>query len=210
MEEKQTTEKRQYAKRYSEEEVSEMIAKAVKQAMDQAQSQPVIQVQKQDYVTLVFLDAFAQGTTVFLGSKIGSFNRAGVPRDIPKNDFLQSLGVPIVDELIRKKSLIVLDGLTKEEREKFNLDYKEGELLTKDAFFKLFDFKKEEICEIFKKACIEHKTLIVKMFYTAYFENHDNRVNFEIVKALNDCSKDIKKEGLFAPILESIVKKMAE
>lgn len=207
MEEK-TTEKKAVGKKYTEQEVNEMIAKAVKEALFQAQGQ-ILQVKPQEYVTIVYLGLFAQGTTVYLGQKLGWFNRAGVPRDVPKEDFLQSLGTPIVDELIKTKNLVVLDGLTEEERERFNLQYKDGELLTKEAFFKLFDFPIKDICQIFNKACIEHKYLIVKMYYTAHFEKHDNRVNYEVIKALNECSKKVDKNGLFAPILEDLTKKMA-
>lgn len=210
--ETKATEKRNYAKRYSEAEVNEMIAKAVKQAIEKTQTQNQSQVvmKKQEYVTIVYLGAIAKGTVVFLGSKLGSLNRAGVPRDVPKDDFLQSLGIPVVDNLLRKKSLIVLDGLTEEEKERFNITYKEGELLTKEAFFKLFDYSPKEVCAIFEKACLEHKELIAKLFYTAYFQDRDSRINYETIKALNDCSKTIKKEGLFAPILESITKAMAQ
>ena len=208
--ETKATEKRNYAKRYSEAEVNDMIAKAVQQAIEKTQTNNQVVLKKQEYVTIVYLGAIAQGTVVFLGAKLGSLNRAGVPRDVPKDDFLQSLGIPVVDNLLRKKSLIVLDGLTEEEKERFNIVYKEGELLTKEAFFKLFDYSTEDVCAIFNKACKEHKELIAKMFYTAYFQEQDGRINYETVKALNECSKDIKKDGLFAPILESITKAMAQ
>lgn len=195
-------------KKYSEEEVNEIVAKAIQKAL--AANQQVIQVKKDDYVTIVYLGAIATGTTVSLGGKLGSFNRAGIPRNVPKEDFLQSLGYPVVDELRKKKSLIVLDGLTEEERERFGFNYKEGELLTNEAFFKLLDYPIEQICDIFDKACIEHKRLIVKMFYSAHFEKHDNRINYEVIKALNDCSKKFDSKGMFTPILESITKQMGK
>ena len=115
-----------------------------------------------------------------------------------------------MDHLLSVRRLIVLDGLTKEERERYGLDYDENETLSKNAFFKILDFKKDEICEIFNRMCIEHKKLIAKLFYSAYFEAQDNRINADTVKALNALSKEDDPNGMFTLILEDMGRKFAE
>lgn len=198
-------------KTFTKEELDDAVAAAVKAALAQIQSAPapVIQVAKEDYVTVLFIGAMARGTTVALG-RLGQINRAGGTLDIPKKDFLQGLGIPVVDALLAKRQLIVIDGLTDEERERFNLQYTEGELLSQRAFHKLFDFKKEEICEIFDKLCEEHKRIVAKMFLTEYFENDSNKIDTATVRALNKLSKSVYKDGLFTPILEKMGEKLVE
>ncbi|MBQ0125479.1 MAG: hypothetical protein KBS59_04040 [Clostridiales bacterium] len=189
-------------KTYSQEELDKTVAAAVEAALAKYQqnSAPVIQVAKDDYVTVLFIGAMARGTSVALG-RLGQINRAGGTLDIPKKDFLQGLGIPVVDALLAKRQLIVVDGLTEEERDRFNLKYTEGELLSQKAFHKLFDYSKEEIGKIFEKLCPEHKRIVAKMYLTEYFENKSNKVTPDIVKELNRLSKTVEKQGLFTPIL---------
>lgn len=199
-------------KNYSEAEVQELIAKAVAQAMAnvQNQTQTVIKVREEDeYVTVLFIGGIAMGTTVALG-KLGKINRAGGTLDIPKKVFMQGLGNQTVDALLRNRSLIVVNGLTDEERERFGVKYKEQELLTQDMFYKIMDYGRDEIVTIFEKLCEEHKRVVAKMYLDAYFEKHDNRVNVSTVKALNKLSRAVDKEGLFTPILEDYGKKIVE
>ena len=161
------------------------------------------------YVTLMYLGAIARGTTVSLG-KLGVFNKAGVPRNVPKDLFFENLGRPVVEHLLSVRRLIVLDGLTADERERYGLDYSPDEILTKNAFFGLLDYSKADVCNIFEKMCIEHKNLIAKLFYTAYFENHDQRVRADTVKELNAISKNDDPRGMFTLILEDMGRKFAE
>lgn len=188
-------------KTYTQAEVDELVRKALSQ---------ITINQEVKKVTLLFIGAIARGTTVALG-RLGSINRAGGMITVPKDLFLSSLGLPVVDALLRKRELIVIDGLDDDERERYELDYKDGELLSQKVFFKLFDLPYDEIIKIFKELCDNHKEVVAKMYLTAYFETHDNRVNIETVEKLNELSKSSKKGGLFKPILDDYYgKKIAE
>ena len=199
-------------KTYSAEEVSAIVNKAVQEAMANFKAQnstPVQTVLKVEMVTLLYLGTFAAGTTVALG-KLGSITKAGNTLSVSKDLFLQSMGIPVVDALLRKRELLVIDGLTDEERERFNLAYKKGEILTQKAFYAIMDFPKDEIINIYKQLCKEHKILVAQLYKDAYFERNDSRVNIDTVKELNKVSKTVEPKGLFTIILEDYGRKFAE
>ena len=209
-------EKRPTARKYSEDEVKEMIAEASRQAALEAveaykasQPQTVVQVAKDEYVTVLFIGAIASGTTVSM-PKWGQINYAGGMLDIPKKEFLQGIGVQVNNALLRERQIIVLSGLTDEERRRFGVDYKEGEYLTDKALYELVGYDTEKVCDIFTKLCDEHKRIVAKVYLTAYFEKQDKRVHRDTVKALNSLSKSVDKDGLFTPIIKDMGRRDAE
>ena len=209
-------EKRSSTKKYSEDEVKAMIAEASRQAALEAveaykasQPQTVVQVAKDEYVTVLFVGAIASGTAVSM-PKWGQINYAGGMLDIPKKEFLQGIGAQVNSALLRERQIIVLSGLTDEERRRFGVDYKEGEYLTDKSLYELVGYSTEKVCDIFTKLCDEHKRIVAKIYLTAYFEKHDKRVHRDTIKALNRLSKEVDREGLFTPILEDMGRKDAE
>lgn len=204
--------KRSYNKKFSQDEVNGIVQKAVAEALEAykaSQPQTVVQVAKDEYVTILFIGAIAEGTTVSM-PKWGQINYAGGMLDIPKKEFLQGIGVQVNNALLRERQIIVLSGLTDEERRRFGVDYKEGEYLTVTALYELIGYDTEKICDIFAKLCNEHKSIVAKIFIGAYFDKHDNRINRDTVKALNSLSKSVDKDGLFTPILEDMGARDAE
>ena len=212
IQEKEKKTKRSSEKKFSADEVNAIVAKAVAEALaKQSASQPqtVLQVAKEEYVTIMYIGANASGTVVAM-PKWGSITYAGGMIDVPKKEFMQGIGIPVNNALLRNRKIIVVNGLTKEEKVRFGVDYKEQELLSADMFFALLNYGKDETCKIFDRLCEEHKRTVAKLYLTAYFEQHDNRVNPETVKALNKLSKSVDKDGLFTPILEDYGKKFAD
>ncbi len=200
---------------YTEDEVRAIAAQAAAQAAKDAvenyrkehQNDTAV-YSKEEYVTLLYIGAIADGTVVSLG-KLGQINKAGATRDIPKKEFLQGMTYSI-EKMLESRALIVVNGLTAEERERYGLDYKEGELLTQDAFYKLLNYSDSEITAIFRKLCEEHRRVVAKMFLSAYFEKGDNRITAEKVRSLNDISKENDKDGMFKPILEDMGDRFAD
>lgn len=187
-------------------ETAPVIRAEKEQAADVA---PIVNFVKEEYVTLLFIGAIAHGTSVYLGKNVGVINRAGGTLDIPKRDFLQCLGTPVIDALLRNRSLVVVNGLTDEERERFGVKYEDGELLTQNMYFRIFNYSDDEVCRIFEKLCIGHQRTVAKMFITEYFENNRG-LDSALIKRLNDLSKATDKNGMFTPILEDMGKKLAE
>lgn len=195
----------------TEEEFNEAVKLAVEKAIAGIpvnQPQQVLQVTKEEYVTILFLGAIAAKTSVVL-PKWGVISFAGNTLDIPKKEFVQGLGVPVNNALIRKRQIIVVDGLSPAERKRYGVDYKDGELLTQGNFISLLDYSTDKICEIFEKLCPEHKHLVGQMFYDAFL-NNDGRVTLEKVKSLNEISKETEPKGMFTAVLEGIAERIVK
>lgn len=196
---------------YTEDEVRAIAAQAAKDAIanyEKEHQHDKAVYNKEEFVTLLYIGAIADGTVVSLG-KLGQINKAGSTRDIPKREFLQGMTYAI-EKMLESRALIVVNGLTQEERERYGLDYKDGELLTQDAFYKLLNYSDAEITAIYRKLCEEHRRVVAKMFLSAYFERGDNRITAEKVKSLNDISKENDKDGMFKPILEDMGDRFAD
>lgn len=206
----ENTTKTKTTKTYTENEVKNLIDSAVKNALKEyaaanAQKEIIVKSKNDEEVTLLYLGSIAKGTAVELGDRIGSINKSGGTRTISKRDFIQ-LRTPIMDDLLESRNLIVIDGLTDDERERYGVKYEEGELLTEDTYRRLLNFDRKHIIEIFKKLCPQHKRIVATMFIDA-FEANDNRVNFETVNELNKISKEIDKDGLLTPIVVELQKR---
>ena len=200
-------------KTYNASEVEKMIAEAV----DKAVADAVAGIAKQqaaayrpadETVTLLYMGCVAEGSTVPLNEKLGQIQGRGGTRDINKREFLQNL-TPNILRRLKDRRLIILDGMTDEERVRYGVKYTDGELLGADIYHKLLDMHEEKILAIFDKACYRHKQLIATLFIDAYMAR-DNRINQYLVQKLNEVSKKTDPEGMFKSILKDMAKGLAE
>lgn len=168
---------------FSKSEVEKMIAEAVANAMAKANPTPsVIQVEaKNEYVTLMYIGGIAQGTTVNLG-ELGQIYRDGDSITVEKKHFVAHIN-STVDLLLKKRELIVVEGLTPEERIRFGVNYRENELLNGDTFARLLDMSAEELAETYKGLNDTHKGIVVNAFYSASL-NSDKRATTDKIKAI--------------------------
>lgn len=155
-------------------------------------------------VELTFLASVSPNNVCYLGD-YGSLNGVGGYIEIPRKEFGGKFMTPVVRSLLRDRSLIVCSGLSEEERKRYGVDYREGELLDMSAFDRLLDMPLAELTRLFSKLCPEHKEFAATRFITAY-EKGDNRVSREKIEPLNDISKDINPKGMFRPILDGMNK----
>lgn len=160
--------------------------------------------QPEDVVELTFISSVSEDNVCSLGD-YGSLNGVGGYIEIPRKEFGGKFLTPVVRSLLQDRQLIVCNGLTPEERRRYGVDYKDGELLDMDAFDRLLDLDLESLKTLFSKLCPEHKQFAATRFITAY-EKGDNRVSREKVEPLNDLSKAVDPRGLFRPILEGMNK----
>lgn len=211
----QNTAEQPKEKTYSVAEVDAIVKAASEQAAKDAVAafiksqgeQPVMQVKKDEYVTVLYLDAVSDNSILTLG-KLGQINRVGGTLDIPKKEFFQGIDSK-VEKLMKRRELIVIAGLTDEERARRGLNYKEGELLSADMYYKLLDLDVKTLYEVFPKLCANHQRIVAKLFITAY-EDGDNRIHPDTVKELNRLSKKTDPDGMFTSILKDIGKKLSE
>lgn len=136
------------------------------------------------------------------GGRLGSVTGKVGEFFVPKTEFTS-----MVDEACRyymdKRWLIVLDGLTPEEREAYRVNYKNDEYLDREAFRKIVEMG-DKILEIFPHLCDGNKMMVAQRYMEAY-QNHSPFVKEATVRALNELSKNEEfPKGLFMPIIESM------
>lgn len=160
---------------YSDAEIKAIVDAAVAKAM-------AGKTEEDDgVVTLLFIGGIAKGTTVSLEG-LGKIPRDGNILTVRKKDFFTNLGA-VADTLLRKRKLIVADGLTDDERARYGVLYKEGELLTADRYQKLLDFDAQRLGGIYAALCPEHRELVTRVFHSAFLDG-DRRVNAAKLKAM--------------------------
>ena len=123
---------------------------------------------------------------------------------VPKNDVSR-----ILDNITRmcldRRWLIVVDGLSEDEREALGVNYNEGELLDRKAFAKMIELG-DKILEIFPALCEGHKEMVAKRYYEAWMEKNPF-VHREIVAELNRMAKQAgMKDNAFSAIIEGMNK----
>lgn len=204
-------------KQYSSEEIANVLNTPEAQAAMQKmiaemlakQPQPVMQVnyQKEEMVTLLYMGAVAEGSMVTLWEGFEIQGRGGT-RDIPKKEFLQHLSQGVIKRL-KDRRLIVVDGLSDDERERYGVKYNDNELASVDIYYKLLSYDEDKIINIFKNVCDSHKTIIASLFKTAYMA-HDNRINQPLIERLNKASKTIDPKGMFSDILKDMARELSD
>lgn len=204
-------------KQYSSEEIANVLNTPEAQAAMQKmiaemlakQPQPVMQVnyQKEEMVTLLYMGAVAEGSMVTLWEGFEIQGRGGT-RDIPKKEFLQHLSQGVIKRL-KDRRLIVVDGLSDDERERYGVKYTDNELASVDIYYKLLSYDEDKIINIFKNVCDSHKTIIASLFKTAYMA-HDNRINQPLIERLNKASKTIDPKGMFSDILKDMARELSD
>ena len=122
------------------------------------------------------------------GGMYGSITGKTGTFSVPKNEMSR-----ILDNRTRgyiaRRWLIVLDGLTDEERESLGVDYKDGEILDRKVFTRMVELSKDDICEIYPKLCESHKEMVARRFYEEFL-NRNESVTREKVIALRNLTRD--------------------
>lgn len=137
------------------------------------------------------------------GGMYGSITGKTGTFSVPKNELSR-----ILDNrtrgFIQKRWLIVLDGLTDDERESLGVAYRDGEILDKKVFSRMVDLSKDEICEVYEKLCDSHKEMVGRRYYEAW-QNKNNAVTRDKVIALRNITRE---QGLDIKAFQQILKEM--
>lgn len=159
--------------------------------------------EKKPPIRILYIDSAIPNNEIKIGqgrSIFGSGKIFAVNRELFEGEFMTGT---IID-LIAQRKLIVLDGLTDEERQLYNCYYEEGEVLTGEKMFDFFfELDTDEAAEKFEALCPEHRQFVATRFIDAYAK-HDKRITRDKVEALNKISKENDPDGLFTPIVKDI------
>lgn len=167
----------------------------------------VVMAKPEETVELTYISAVSPNNVLSLGD-YGVLNGVGGFIEVPRKEFGGKFLTPEVRGLLNARRLIVLNGLTEDERKRYGVDYKDGELLDMQMFDRLLDMPLDRLKEIFTKLCPEHRQVVATRFISAY-QKCDNRISREKVEPLNNLSKvpgKAKDKGMFYPILAGMNK----
>lgn len=180
-------------------ELDALIASAVASAMANSAPQIVQVAPTENPVVLLFLGGIMTGSTVTLG-ELGNIYRDGGTLTVSKENFFSKLN-GTAEFMLRTRQLIVVSGLTDEERERYGVLYNEKELLNEKTYGRLLTYSPEELKTIYAALCSEHKAIAAKAFRTA-IDNQDSRVTEEKLKMLAKADKEAGiKDSTFKAML---------
>lgn len=132
--------------------------------------------------------------------KTGSFS-------VPKNELSRIL-TGMVRLFLDKRWLIVVSGLTDEERQQYGVDYKDGEVMDRKVFDKMVELG-DEILDIYPKLCDGHKDMVARSFNEAFLEKKHG-LKREIVYQLYEIAKGLGRGKDFANIVNGLSPAAAE
>lgn len=205
------------AKTYSAEEVQRMIAEGIAKALAQtsAQAQTIVREVSADAEKVYLLwqaDVSDYNVEEFGPNGLyGSITGPSGTLMVPKNEWSR-----FADEKNRRhlerRWLIVLSGMTDEEREMYHCKYHEGEVLDRGAFVRILDMG-DKVLDIFPQLCDAHREIVARRFVDAYHAGDARARDRELITALNRISReqykglpagDRRRKGAFWPIIEGL------
>lgn len=137
------------------------------------------------------------------GGMYGSITGKTGTFSVPKNELSRILDNR-TRNFLEKRWLIVVDGMTDDEREALGVSYADGEVLDRKVFSRMVDLSKDEICEVYEKLCESHKEMVGRRFYEAW-QNMNPAVTREKVIALRNITRD---KGLDIKAFQTILQEM--
>lgn len=212
---KKTAEAQQEAPVFTLEQVNEMISKAVAEAIEKQQKEmQVIRVASETpMVKLRFQCECSPVNVISFGvnGKFGSITGKSGNLTIPKDAFVGEFRDELAQALLASRELIVVDGLTDEERELYGVNYKNGEFMDEKVFNKMVEMG-DEILDIYPNLNQTYKDMVAKRFAEEY-ERDPRRIARDLVVKLNEMSKasfkdlpkgDARKKGAFMGVIEQM------
>lgn len=204
---------------YTAEQVAQMVqeaaAKAVAEAMKSIPQQPqVVQVMADtEKVVMRWMAPVADDNVAVFGQNgmYGQVTGKNGTVIVPKSEWSR-----FYDETMRRfmerRWLVVLSGMSNDERALYHCDYRKGEIMDEKAFADIF-IMRDGLLDVFDDLCTEHQEMVAKSFCEAAQEGKLDESWRGLVKALNAKNKkrykdvptgDVRKKGMFQPVIEML------
>ena len=202
---------------YTAEQVAQMVqeaaAKAVAEALKAIPQQPqVVQVMADtEKVVMRWMAPVSDENVAVFGEngRYGQVTGKNGTVMVPKSEWSR-----FYDETMRRfmdrRWLVVLSGMTDDERKLYNCDYHKGEILDEKGFANIFAMG-DELLDVFDDLCTEHQEMVAKSFCEAAQQGKLDDSWRSLVKKLNAKNKkryknipagDVRKKGMFQPVIE--------
>lgn len=204
---------------YTAEQVAQMVqeaaAKAVAEALKAIPQQPqVVQVMADtEKVVMRWMAPVSDENVAVFGEngRYGQVTGKNGTVMVPKSEWSR-----FYDETMRRfmdrRWLVVLSGMTDDERKLYNCDYRKGEVLDEKGFANIFSMG-DELLDVFDDLCTEHQEMVAKSFCEAAQQGKLDDSWRGLVKKLNSKNKkrykdvpagDVRKKGMFQPVIEML------
>ena len=205
---------------YTAEQVQQMMKEAAAAAVAEAmknlpQQQPqVVQVMADtEKVVLRWMAPVADDNVAVFGANgmYGQVTGKNGTVIVPKGEWSR-----FYDETMRRfidrRWLVVLSGMTDEERMLYHCDYRNGEVMDEKGFANIFRMG-EELLPYFDALCTEHQEMVARSFCEAAEKGELDSDQRPLVKKLNTMNKkrykdapenDIRRKGMFRPVLDAL------
>lgn len=205
------TEHNQTEQTFTQAQVQQMIAKALEDFKAQLPAAPVMAVTPaEERVVLRFQAEVNDENEVDLGA-YGRIHGKRANISVSRSDFFGTFRSATVQRLLANRELLVISGLTDEERRMYGVDYAEGECLDPAVYDRLISMGKD-LEAIYPKLCRGYKEMMACKFAQAY-ENHTLEVPRDVLLTLNALSRkdhadlpkdDPRRKGDFWPIISKM------
>lgn len=204
---------------YTAEQVAQMVqeaaAKAVAETLKAIPQQPqVVQVMADtEKVVMRWMAPVSDENVAVFGEngRYGQVTGKNGTVMVPKSEWSR-----FYDETMRRfmdrRWLVVLSGMTDDERKLYNCDYRKGEVLDEKGFANIFTMG-DELLDVFDDLCTEHQEMVAKSFCEAAQQGNLDDSWRGLVKKLNSKNKkrykdvpagDVRKKGMFQPVIEML------
>lgn len=195
------------------EQVQQMIADAIKKHdAEKAAKEPETPA-ADGMVTMFFQAEVNDANEIPLGpnAKYGYIIGKHASISIPKRDFMSDFRTTTVQYFLKERNLVVIDGLTDEERHIFGLDYRQGEYLEPAVYNRLIEMG-DHVLDVFPGLNLTWREMVAQKFAEAY-ENKTLKCSRECLMKLNAMSKkdykdlpkdDARRKGGFFGIIHQM------
>lgn len=199
---------------FTEEQVRAMIDEALaKYAAENPQGQLLEAPENDGVVTIIWQAEVNDANELLIGpnGKYGVITGKHAVIPIQHRDFVGDFRTTTMQYFLKTRNLIVVDGLTDDERKVYGLEYKQGEYLEPAVYERLIEMG-DDVLEIFPKLHPTWREMVATKFTDAY-EKKTLKCSRETLLALNAISKkdyanlpkgDMRRKGAFYAIIHSM------
>lgn len=202
---------------FTQEQVQAMIDAALRKYAEEHKAEPEeehkAEQQSDGVVTIIWQAEVNDANELLIGpnGKYGVITGKHAVIPIQHRDFVSDFRTTTMQYYLRTRNLIVVDGLTDDERRVYGLEYKQGEYLEPAVYERLIEMG-DGVVEIFPKLHPTWREMVATKFTDAY-ENHTLKCSREALLEMNRISKkdyenlpkgDMRRKGCFWAIIHAM------
>lgn len=195
----------------------EQVQKMIEEALAKREAEKKPEEPKQSavdtIVTMIFQAEVNDANELQLGpnGKYGMITGKHATVTINKRDFVSDFRTTMMQYLLKNRNLIVVSGLTDEERKIYGVDYQQGEYLEPAIYERLLEMG-DKVLDVFAQLHPTWQEMVATKFVEAY-ENGTLKCSREALLEMNRISKknyanlpkdDARRKGAFYSIIHAM------